>query len=642
MLLVAAVVGYLQLRRYTGPLSADLSGALQVDPVLVVAPAVVLLAGAVLATRSGPLLAVAAERLGARAVGSTLPLAGWQVGRRLDRATGPVLLVVLAIATGVTTAGYTATLDRSQQDQATFQVGTDVWVTPAPLALTEQPLTVQRKLSQLPGVEATTPGVRQPLLVGNDFGTALLLDGRRAGAVMLARPDLADEPLEDLLARTAAARPTLPGLALPAGARQVTVTLSATRLDPQLPKAQLTVYLVLRDASGEVLRLPAGALPLDGRPHRLDVAVPGVPAGQLDLLAVDVEYPSPNSLRWPFGLALVAVESDGTPLAAPTGRRWRAQLPPADSGSVLAEVADRTVPGTLVSATVTSSGDQIGADTARVLLGVDDLVGWIPPQVPAVVSPSLLSQAAATSEGDASTGVTAHLGSLYLTLQPVGVLREVPTLAGGERGAVLDLPTVALLSWLSTGESTVAAEWWLRAADPPAVAARLRADGGVVQTVADRVALAQTLRDDPLTAGVVGALGIVLVAAAAVAAIGFTASATVAARQRMAEFAVLQAVGLSGRQLLVLVLTEQGVLVGLGVVLGVALGLLVTSLVVPLVILTADAARPVPAVLMVAPWAALLGLAAALAAVLGAVVVALGARLRRVDAAALLRQGGDR
>jgi hypothetical protein len=123
-LLVVAGVAYWQLNRQTsGAVSDDRSGTLGIDPLLVAAPALALLAGTVLTLRLLPPVARLAERRAASGRGLPTALAGWQFSRRPMRGAGPVLLLVLAIALGMLAIGQGASWDRSQDDQADFRAG---------------------------------------------------------------------------------------------------------------------------------------------------------------------------------------------------------------------------------------------------------------------------------------------------------------------------------------------------------------------------------------------------------------------------------------------------------------------------------------------------------------------------------------
>ncbi len=106
-----------------GALSRDRAGDLGIDPLLVAAPALALLAGTVLTLRLLPLGARLAERRAASGRGLPAALAGWQFSRRPLRGAGPVLLLVLAVTTGMLAIGQSASWQRSQGDQADLRDG---------------------------------------------------------------------------------------------------------------------------------------------------------------------------------------------------------------------------------------------------------------------------------------------------------------------------------------------------------------------------------------------------------------------------------------------------------------------------------------------------------------------------------------
>ncbi|HEX5167122.1 MAG TPA: FtsX-like permease family protein, partial [Thermomicrobiales bacterium] len=125
-LLAVAGLAFYQLRRYGLPLTESVRGRLEVDPLLVAAPAIGLLAGALIALRLVPLLAAFAERLTTRRGRAVTVLSAWQVARRPLRYARSALLLILALAIGLFTVSYSSTWRVSQGDQADFQIGADV------------------------------------------------------------------------------------------------------------------------------------------------------------------------------------------------------------------------------------------------------------------------------------------------------------------------------------------------------------------------------------------------------------------------------------------------------------------------------------------------------------------------------------
>ena len=138
-----------------------------------------------------------------------------------------------------------------------------------------------------------------------------------------------------------------------------------------------------------------------------------------------------------------------------------------------------------------------------------------------------------------------------------------------------------------------------------------------------------------MSTGAAAAAGV----AAALAAVGFAVSAAGSLRERGAEFAVLRALGAPRRRLARAVAVEQGVLVVLALLVGALLGTVLTRAVVPLIVLTDEATRPVPRVLVQLPLPQAAALLAAVA--LAPLLVTAAVALRRADPARALREGGE-
>ena len=126
LVLLAVVAGW-QLRHYSA-VSAGANGNFGVDPVIVIAPALALVGGTVLALRLLPVGGKAGDRLAARGRRLTAALASWQISRQPIRQGGAALLIVLAVATGTLALAQRQSWTRSDHDQAAFGSGADVRV----------------------------------------------------------------------------------------------------------------------------------------------------------------------------------------------------------------------------------------------------------------------------------------------------------------------------------------------------------------------------------------------------------------------------------------------------------------------------------------------------------------------------------
>ncbi|MFF4750001.1 FtsX-like permease family protein [Streptomyces sp. NPDC002514] len=646
-LLAVAAVAYWQLSRHTsGAVGTDTSGGLGIDPLLVAAPALALLAGTVLTLRLLPPVARLAERRAVAGRGLPTALAGWQFSRRPMRGAGPVLLLVLAIALGMLAIGQGASWNRSQDDQADFRAGAPVRV----LGAGDGALGRTETYARLPHVQEAAPAVRaeQPLS-GNRTATVLALDTARAADTALMRGDLAAEPV----------RPLLSGLApggSPAGARIPADTtglrLRATVRSSSGPGITMDVTGTLVDQYGVPYPVPFGQLPADGRPHTLAVGLAAVP-GPITLtgLQLDLVQPAEHAEQHHLTVSgLTAVGTDGRSRQVSLPAGWGAAVSTGGTAATSgAAVPSRPRVTSATPLTVdygtgyTPDKDIWTIATATIRIQVRQPAA---PEVTALATDRFLTSAGAA----AGQRVEVTFGGQSLPVRIVRSVRALPTTAdpagSGEQdgGALLvDLRSVNRALQERYGESVTPTEWWLRTApgDAASVAAAVRAlpdvDPGQV-VVRDEIAA--ELRDDPFGAGPEAAFAAAAVVAAALAAVGFAVSAAGSLRERGAEFAVLRALGAPRRQLARTIAAEQAVLVALALVVGVALGTVLTRAVLPLIVLTAEATRPVPALLVELPPERVAALLAAVAALPLLVTAALA--LRRTDPATSLRdQGGE-
>ncbi|MFK0021980.1 FtsX-like permease family protein [Streptomyces sp. NPDC090798] len=693
-LLLIAAVAYWQLDRQTGSfgggaLSRDRAGDLGIDPLLVAAPALALLAGTVLTLRLLPLGARLAERRAASGRGLPAALAGWQFSRRPLRGAGPVLLLVLAVTTGMLAIGQSASWQRSQGDQADFGTGASVRVldgrpgSPGQTGL----------YAALPGVRDAAPACRATTdLSGGRRATVLALDTAHAEG-MLMRGDLAGEPVErllrDLAPREKAAGPSV---SLPDGTRRLALDLritdETTAATGEGAKAGRSpsgvaplVTVVVEDGYGIAYRLSAGKTPVDGRIHRvtldLDLSASGAratPAGPLRLTGLQLDGTVPAGGPEQHRLTVVRMLStgpDGTAraVAVPAGVRWRgSRTETADAtaypSTALRPAASKTAPLTVSYGTGAAPGSDASSSGPPEFTVRLDAARAAPPARIAAVATRAFLRAAGTEPGE-SIDVTLDGERLRVTI--VRSVSELPTTGtgmawagdtsdgtadgGGAQAAdgatdggalLLDLRAVNAVFAQRARAPLAPAEWWLSTAPGGAakVAAALRARPDVEpDQVLVRDEAANRLLGDPLGAGPRAALMAVAVAAAALAAGGFAVSTAGSRRERSAEFAVLRALGAGRRELARLVAVEQGLLIGAGLLAGLGLGTVLARAVVPLIVLTPGAARPVPRVLVELPVSQVALLLVGVAAL--PLLISAATAVRRAEPAVALRHQGD-
>ncbi|MGF1341549.1 FtsX-like permease family protein [Streptomyces flavovirens] len=657
-LLVIAGVAYWQLDRQTGgsgggALSGDRHGELGIDPLLVAAPALALLAGTVLTLRLLPPAARLAERRAAAGRGLSAALAGWQFSRRPLRGAGPVLLLVLAVATGMLAIGQAASWDRSQSDQADFRSGASVRVVAGVGDDGAQ-------YADVPGVRDAAPAFRTGVeLSGGRTAEVLALDTAHAGEHMLMREDLSGSSPEKLFEAIAPPKAARTGVVLPRKSTRLLVDLrlrdtsAAGGRSPSGAAPVLTV--LLEDRYGTAHRVAAGKVPVDGRPHTMSVPVSADGGPAVTGFELDSPAPGRAETRLVSVTGLRALTADGErPVPASDTVRWRAATSLSSGNEERAGTAPEEVSGSGAApafrqTTGSAPSDGYGAeetDTLRIAA-----VRPAAPALKAVATDAYLAYAGA--EPGQQVDLTLAGNTVRVTL--VKAVRQLPTTgpAGGAEAVagaavksggslLLDLRAVSEVLAHRPGASLPPTEWWLSTApgDGPRVAAQLRERPGIDPAqVLVRDETARELADDPLGAGPQSALLAVAVVAAALAAVGFAVGLAGSQRERSAEFAVLRALGASRRGLARMTAAEQGVLISLAVLIGLALGAVLTRAVVPLVVLTGQAARPVPDVLVMLPAGQVAVLLAGVALLPLLIVAAL--TLRRSDPAVSLRHQGD-
>ncbi|MFH8664061.1 FtsX-like permease family protein [Streptomyces anulatus] len=657
-LLLIAAVAYWQLDRQSGSgaLSGDQAGNLGIDPLLVTAPALALLAGTVLTLRLLPPAAKLAERRAAKGRGLPAALAGWQFSRRPLRGAGPVLLLVLSVAMGMLAIGQSASWNRSQSDQADFGSGAAVRLVGGHGS---GPATAGA-YGSLAGVRQAAPAYRTDVEVsGGRTAEVLVLDTAHADERMLMRADLADGSPRQLFEAIAPERAPRPGLVLPEDSTRLKLDLRITTVskpsgnslypDPDPP----VVTVLMEDRYGLPYRALAGPVPVDGRP--VPVSFPVSAAGGLAVTGIEVDGAAPSDYARKHRVSVsdvrvVAGAGAERPVPAPESMRWDAAMTLTEYGE------DR--PGKSPVRNGAPGLPDFTYDT-----GVDNEDNWEPTsgtlRVTATRPKAAAVKAVATDAYLKSTNaklgdeidVTLAGNTVRVTLTEV--VRRLPTTgADGASGApdpvasggalLLDLKAVTEVLAHRPTATIEATEWWLSAApgDAAKVAAALRAlpDTDPAQVLV-RAEAAQRLVDDPLGAGPQSALPAVAVVAAALAAVGFAVSASGSRRERSAELGVLRALGAPRRQLARMIAAEQGVLIALALLIGLGIGTVLTRAVVPLIVLTGQADRPVPPVLVELPAGQVAALLAGVAA-LPLVIVATMA-LRRGDPAVTLRHQGD-
>lgn len=606
LLVVLAVLGVLQLRAHR----FDQSGP---DPVLVLAPALALVAAAAVSLRVFAPLVRGAEVAARHARGLAVPLAGWNVAR--GRAASGVFLVALAAASLTVALVFQATWLASQRDQAAAAVGTDVQVP------------VDGSTDQ--GTRVTTAGDPGSTTAATTHRTVTL--GSRPGAVTLVAVDTRQA---GLLVRgrlgggdswSTLTEPLRPGEA-PAGivVRGAVVPIEVTGGLAGVSGAALPAHvtLVLEGARGERVAAVAPDVVLDGTTQPVEVAAPGDATWRI--VGLRVEVPA-GSEPGPGGQARleVTVRVPGALSHEGDASRWTAYSgSSADDGAL----EGRPVP--------VAGADTLGfsAAVSRIELGFAPaevlVAGFVPTGLVPVLASASMAQELGLAAGDE---LDLGVGSVVLPAVVAGVVPYVPSSPDGP-AVLADVDTLSR-ALLERGDlGTLVDEWWVATDSPDAVAS---ATGGV-----SRAALEDELAEGPLRAAAAVALVLLVVAALGLAMAGTVARELAVTHDRSVETARLRALGVPRRILATTGAARHALLTAVAVCLGALAGGALSFVLAPALVTARDGGAPVPGAVPVWPWAELAVLLGVL--LVGCTLAGLppARRVARRSTAASLRTGG--
>jgi hypothetical protein len=624
-LLVAllAILAAWQLWRSDGAIASQLDGSAAVDPLIIAAPALILLTGALLALRLLLWGARGFDNATKRSPSIGSPLGIWQVSRRPSRQIGPALLLVLAFGVGTLALTYNHSWSAAQAAQADIAAG-------AALTIGANP---QRQSPAIPGQLDAIDGVEDVMAVLTATprpGRMLALDAAVAPRMITMRPDMITTHPSLLAAATELleARPYAPGIPLPDGTTELRFDLQLQGL----PADDLDIWVVLRDSTG-VLHRPFRGTIVPGNPSQsglpasdaiaLTTSIPlgrtaegtwGAPVDGAELLAVEIAVNGAAELRLQMQAFTIAADGSAAPLTPPEAWRGRVQPPPDEF--VITDIDGNPISQALpVLQEVSSEYLNLASGDNFLNLRVSGPAGGAPrlallPSETGVMGTGAITLAPAIIEVPAlatfDQPVQTNVAAQSVTWLPVGHITALPGLGLDDlwrQGFMADLPTLMFRVWEASGNIAIVDGFWVTPqADhiDQTVAALNASPFGPVTT--DRDALEAAWQEDPLGLSVVDAMRLALGAAALFAVAGLALAAIVALRERRAELAVLQALGTSPQQITGSVVVEHAFLLITGIGLGGVLGAALAHVLLPRFVRDVRGVPPVPPVETLIPW----------------------------------------
>lgn len=603
-----AIAGIVELR-VSGALDGGGDGG-----VAVLAPVLVMVAGAVVASRavSGVArLAFSATRASG-AVASFVSVR--QLARRpTGRRTFGVLTVAVALVSFAVSSG--AVLAQNRHDRALVDVGASVVVHVVPDSRTEDRVrAVDDGRGQVTAVfegstvAAATTGVFDGPAAASASPTVLVVDPATFGSVGYWREDFGSASLVDLVRPLSVPPPAAPTIT----GNRIALDVVATTVPPLL-----TLAVDLTDAQGNPVTSTLGALSEGTRTYTGDVAcTAGCEVRRIYLTRPSVET---RPLVTSFTVTDLRGDDDAS---SPSPRFDAVNWSPLNPILAL-----QTHPAETVS---------VGSGGVRVAIVVSgrpgDRVPGFGAAAGAVTRQPALVATGVVAGGDSDVTVQSPANGQFL-VTPAGRVDIVPR--AGDRGIVLARDWARAAS--PSGYSALAPnEVWLAAGAPTDTVDRLRAAGVVVTGVDLADDRAQELsRQGPAFVSALSIAGGVVSVVLAAAAVVLTLA--LLARRRIFELSAMRALGIRAPRLIASVAIEQGALVVAAAVSGLLVGAAAVALALPA--LPAYVDRPAyPAFLVDQPLGLLLAVGASVALVLVAAVTVSAAVLVRSAAPSRLRE----
>lgn len=542
LVLVAAGLSVWQFKLYGSPLVVGADGDIRIDPLTVIAPALLLVALAMVGLIAFSPVARLLERWSARGRGILPALPVRQVARRLPVFGVALLLVTLSVSGTTLAAVYSQTWTTASQTAAQLGNGADVRIQLSPPATVDGPASLVTTLPylRLPGANEAATVLRTPVRVADDSIGLTAMAAERMPEV-IHRVDGAIDPAQ--VAGVFDSERS--GVALDSD--EVTVTVDAGTSAGQPGLVDVSVWL--DDADGSLALVPVGQTAL------------------VDEASLTATLPESGAGGW----TVLAVQAT---LSAAEGARG----------------IELTIDGVGDSKTLTLSSVE---PTARALT-------YSPPtSLPVVVTEQLARRL--TLEPGSTFSARIPSTASAVTAEVVGTTPAIPASAGS-LGMIADLGTLNRYLLASSERMPQASEVWISTDD----GADLEAPAVAVSNSAAKVTSIADGSGDRLIAPALvslwwGTAGALLLAAIAVFAITSTF-----AQDRRGEVIVLRALGMSSTEQARNRLLEMISVLGAAVVTGVVTGLIASALTVAELATTASGdAVPISLRVDVLGWVAL-------------------------------------
>ena len=652
LLLIIGILLFREMREQGSAITRDVFGVAAVDRLLLAVPALILVASGMVLLRLFPLIMNIGSRLLSPVLPAGVVLGMWQMARNPTHYARLSLLLILMAGLGIFAASFGGTLDRSFVDRAKYSSGADVRLEGLVLNSQGSSRPILEGYLRLPGVESASrvyrgTGSDLSRLLG-DFYTMLAIDADGFDEIGYFRGDFTDEPIDDLLESIQDFEGPQ-GIPLPDDARVLLVNVRADR-----PHDTIALTARISDANGRYFSHCLGRLNFSGwteteadlrRPRNCfggGSRIRPVPPLALASLTVHEQNGQKRLAPGSVSIADVRVETvgGGTALVEPFDNV---------SGWSVLGVAPQSKTDVL---RVSSSGPN--GDTGAAIFAWTDgsavVSRGLHPGIPVAPVPVLASESFLDiTEHKVSEVFQVSVAGHRVNVRVVDTFDYFPTLNTASRrqgflvGDVSSLASVANLETTTTDFRPN--EMWLSLSGNEGERARLLQQIGQdipfsTAVVNDRrEALAQSQVDPLVRAGWRALLFVAFAAVLVLSIVGFLLHAYVSFRARAVQFALLRTIGLSMRQLVILVWLEQAFVIILGLALGTWMGGRLGAIIMPFLGNDDSGAQVLPPFVLEVNWPTLLGTYAAMGSVFAVIIVGVIWFIRRISLQRVLRLG---
>ncbi|MEE8412995.1 MAG: FtsX-like permease family protein [Dehalococcoidales bacterium] len=605
---------YWELNERGSLVTVGIFGGLNVDPLLLITPMLLLLAIAIVFLRIFPIFIGLATRF-SKYIGNTPVVLGlWYIARNPVHYGRLILLLILTASVGMFSATFLGTLERSYSERALYTAGSDVRLEGLNAWQISKDV-LRQQYSSLQGVEKISLAHRVDGYVGTLFTqtrvTLLAVEPESHSQVAWYSEGFSDKPFPELMDLLAKDEPKKQGLELPDGTETMGVWVY-----PELGNPKLRIFAKVRDGRGYYFDYELGLAEAEGWQYletkltALESDFGAEPPFSINSIYVKIEERDPY-LQKPPGVYFDDLQVSGSFSPNPVViedfediAEWTVATDETTRSLSGGTASDKFVLNDEIVHNGDSSAQLIWSRSRRSTTNKGIFPNMDTRPLVAIASQSLVDSAK-VSKGDF---IQIRIPGRYIPIVIEEVVDYSPTLDPEENGFLivnidrLSSPTnvlgaVAIYpneAWL-----TVTSDIELR----KATVGTLNSGKYGADEFYDKEAMITSLKTDPLAgAGWSGMLMIALLGVILVSSLGFVVYTYLSAQKRQLDFAILRTLGFSFRQIVGLVCFEQLFIIVTGMGIGTLLGERLSYIMIPFLQLTEGGERVLPPFILTINW----------------------------------------